>query len=559
MLAILLSLFLLRFATAALELHIHPVSTNDFRTCAILDNREVVCWGRINFNDNAPYRGDSTGEMGDNLPRIDLGATQTDVPLTIVQGLQANCVLFSSQRVKCWGVGTTGASPEYGTLGYEDTQDRFETDPTRMGTNLPFLNLGTGVLVQQIAMEGHHVCALTTDGRVKCWGRNTDGQLGYEDTDHRGYAPGQMGDNLPFVDLGPGVTATRIACGGHHSCALLDSGNLKCWGMNTYGQLGYEDTITRGASPGTMGGNLTTVNLGSGRQAMDVDVTGFYTFNGGRFGYGHTCAVLTDGFLKCWGANQVGELGLEQTSALGIGGQANSMGDNLPTVPLFFEDRVLQVKVSNYLTCALLSNTKTVKCWGDGFGGALGQGDVSSRGGTANTMGTNLPSINLGSGITTQFINVGIHYVCALLETSGNVKCWGRNNQGQLGQEDTEDRGDEANEMGDQLDSIDFGVGRTVYNGPTPAPTPLPTGSPTPPTLPTLEPTPQPTDLPSVSPTTSAPTNSPTTRQPTRAPVPTPAPTQPDRTELYIGLGSGGFALVVISCVLCAYLSPTAI
>ena len=97
---------------------------------------------------------------------------------------------------------------------------------------------------------------------MKCWGGNDRGQLGLGDTDHRGDAPFEMGDNLPFVDLGPGAEAAWLATQENHTCALLVDGRLKCWGANDDGQLGVGDTADRGDEAGEMGDALPAVDLG---------------------------------------------------------------------------------------------------------------------------------------------------------------------------------------------------------------------------------------------------------------------------------------------------------
>jgi alpha-tubulin suppressor-like RCC1 family protein len=112
------------------------------------------------------------------------------------------------------------------------------------------------------SMSGY-ACALLDNKSVKCWGSNYNGQLGLGDTNSRGDAPGEMGDNLPAVDLGTGRTATAIFCTYSHTCALLDNKSVKCWGDNYNGRLGLGDTNHRGDEPGEMGDNLPAVDLGS--------------------------------------------------------------------------------------------------------------------------------------------------------------------------------------------------------------------------------------------------------------------------------------------------------
>jgi cysteine-rich repeat protein len=110
--------------------------------------------------------------------------------------------------------------------------------------------------VKKIRMGGAHVCALLTDNRLKCWGGNDDGELGLGDTNDRGDEPSEMGDYLPAVDIGAGAMVTAIDAAGASSCVLLNGGRMKCWGLNSYGQLGLGDTNNRGDNPGEMGDNL---------------------------------------------------------------------------------------------------------------------------------------------------------------------------------------------------------------------------------------------------------------------------------------------------------------
>ena len=154
-----------------------------------------------------------------------------------------------------------------------------------MGSNLPFVNLGERKRAKSIAAGNQHTCAILNDDSLKCWGSNGDGQLGYGDTDIR-IAP----EATTVVNLGSGKTAKAISTGGSHTCAILNDGSLKCWGNNGNGQLGYEDTTQRNAPETTM-----VVNLGSGKTAKAISAGG-----------GYTCAILNDDSLKCWGSNGFG-------------------------------------------------------------------------------------------------------------------------------------------------------------------------------------------------------------------------------------------------------------
>ena len=102
------------------------------------------------------------------------------------------------------------------------------------------------VEAQRFSLGSTYSCAILYGGVIKCWGVNNHGQLGLGDTAYRGDGPGEMGDALDAVDLGPGRTAKMIDAGNDHTCAVLDDDSVKCWGKNNYAQLGLGDTASRG-------------------------------------------------------------------------------------------------------------------------------------------------------------------------------------------------------------------------------------------------------------------------------------------------------------------------
>ena len=142
-------------------------------------------------------------------------------------------------------------------------------------------------------------------------------------TSPRGDGANEMGDNRSVVDLGTGKTAVAISVGDDHNCALLSDGGVKCWGGNSYGQLGQGDTLTRGLAPGQvdMGDLLPAIALGTGEIVVGI-----------RAGEQHTCALLIQGRMKCWGWGESGRLGLGDTA--NRGDQPNEMGNQLPYTEL---------------------------------------------------------------------------------------------------------------------------------------------------------------------------------------------------------------------------------
>ena len=144
----------------------------------------------------------------------------------------------------------------------------------------------------QLSAGGNHTCALLDTGFMRCWGYNGSGQLGYGN-DVNPWAPG--------TDVATGGKVLQMATGSDHTCALLNNGSIKCWGYNANGQLGYNG-----------GGNLNAPSA----TAMDLSGATAYRVSTGS---NHTCALLSTGAARCWGLNGFGQLGY---------GHTNSIGDN---------------------------------------------------------------------------------------------------------------------------------------------------------------------------------------------------------------------------------------
>ncbi|CAE7707105.1 UVR8 [Symbiodinium sp. CCMP2456] len=315
-----------------------------------------------------------------------------------------------------------------------------------MGDALPTVDLGLKLAVTVVA-GGTHTCAILDDLTVKCWGSNTYGQLGLGDNSARGNQASELGDVLPPVDLGSGNLVIEVAAGYFHTCARLFDNTTKCWGRNDYGQLGVGDTTNRGDATGQMSDELPSVDVGTGRSVLGLAV-----------GDLHTCALLDDASVKCWGSASDGQLGYEST--YGRGHKAEELGDHLPVVDVGTGKSVLQIVAGDSHTCALLDDG-TAKCWGKNGLGNLGLGDNTNRGDAAGQMGDNLPAVDLGSGRSVISLDAGGEHTCALLDNF-ELKCWGYNAYGQLGLGDVSTRGYLSNSMGDNLPSLDLGSGAVI-------------------------------------------------------------------------------------------------
>jgi alpha-tubulin suppressor-like RCC1 family protein len=306
-----------------------------------------------------------------------------------------------------------------------------------MGAKLPPVDLGAGHTAKAVAVGTEHVCAILDDDSVRCWGNGGEGRLGLGDTSHRGDQPGEMGDKLPPVDLGPGHTAKAIAAGAMHSCAILDDDSVRCWGYGAEGQLfNGNPGFDVGDGPGEMGAALSPAPLGTGRTARGI-----------ALGYVHTCILLDNSKVKCLGANNNGRLGFGDTAS-----HQDLIGDDLPPVDLGLD--ALSLAAGANFTCTILSDHSS-KCWGENFDGWLGLGDTNHRGDDQGEMGAKLPVISLGNGLAPTSLFAGAFHTCALFGEE-KLKCWGSNSNGTLGLGDSNPRGDQPGEMGEKLPFVSF-------------------------------------------------------------------------------------------------------
>lgn len=407
---------------------ITKMALGDNFSCALFDNGKVKCWGQgsrgVLGQGNPKPLGASPNELGSALPYIDLGTGFNAV--SIVAGSDHVCALSDAHKLKCWGSNT------FGNLGIGGGNRG--SAPQQMGDNLPYVDLGDGVITE-IASHRSHTCAVFSDGRLKCWGRNGDGQLGLEDNINHGETTAQMGAALPYVNLGDGVKVKHVYTGLFHTCALTTDSKVMCWGSGVDGQTGAENADRIGNAPGSMGNALKPIKLSA--PAVDFCSTIY-----------HNCALLADGTTRCFGfENSAGRLGSGLTSSLG--NQADSMGLNLPTTPLSSGFVTNSISCGGRASCGLLENGG-LKCWGVNDAGGIGLGFRSSIGADRTDMGDNLPYVNLGTQFEVQAVYHGGLHTCVLAK-SGQAKCFGNNASGQLGLGDTVMRGRNPKDMGDQL------------------------------------------------------------------------------------------------------------
>ena len=329
-------------------------------TCALVTGGGVLCWGL-----------NSSGQVGDgtsitrttpvSVTGLDSGAT------AIAAGGGHTCAIVEG-GVKCWG---KNASGQLGDGSFDD----HPAPVTVTGLLTTAIHIATGNV---------HSCAALIDGSVACWGGNPKGQLGRDSFTQSSAAPLTV----------PNVSgAVAVAGGQDHSCALLGTGTIKCWGLNSSAQigLGYLGTDFGYVPP------LPVAGIAGGATAIAI-------------GGNHSCAIVS-GAAYCWGSNDSGEVGNGKRSLQFVPAQVSGLSSD-----------VLAIAAGSLHTCGVASGN-VLKCWGGGKQGQIGTGTAEIQRFPAGVVG-------LGSGAT--MVAAGTSHTCAI-KIGGALACWGANDYGQLG------------------------------------------------------------------------------------------------------------------------------
>ena len=318
--------------------------------CAKMDNSVVKCWGQndrgqLGLGDKDP-RGENGQDMGDSLPALDFGGLEV---LKMVIGRWHACALLDNLKIKCWGSNSQAQLAETAGLGAT-----VGDDPEETVDQLGYVNFGPGVEVIDVAAGYFHNCAILKNTSVACWGY--DGPSGGSGVLGRGPLESYRSPVPQVVDLGE-EHAVHLAAGYYHTCALLNTSRVKCWGVNIYGQLGIGNTDSIGDDAYEMGVNLTSVPLNNVKHVS----AGAY----------HNCAVLQDGSVTCWGRNQYGQSrppGQFNGPDAYIGDVDGEVG---PSPSFLIKDGSGNVNATEVVggelwSCARLQNDN-IYCWGLGL------------------------------------------------------------------------------------------------------------------------------------------------------------------------------------------------
>jgi alpha-tubulin suppressor-like RCC1 family protein len=367
-------------------------------TCAVLDNGAARCWGsggvgQLGYASTSTIGDDETpAAVGD----VAVGSAVRD----ITAGLAHTCAILHTGAVRCWGHGYLGRLGYGNEAGIGDDET-----PASAG------DIQVGAPVRAIDAGESHTCALLTTGDVKCWGAGYIGQLGYGNTK-------SIGDDETPATVSPvnvGGAVVQLVTGAEHTCVLLETGAVRCWGLGRFGRLGYGNELAIGddetpASVEIVRVGAPVVQLAAGAH--------------------HTCALLDTGAVRCWGRGASGQLGYGNTEDIGDDELPAEAGD------VDVGRRVLQISAWGNHTCVLL-DTGAMRCWGLGNDGRLGYGNTSTIGDDETPASAG--DVPIGRPVTA--IAPGGTRTCALL-AGGSVRCWGWG-PGALGYGDTRSIGDD--------------------------------------------------------------------------------------------------------------------
>jgi alpha-tubulin suppressor-like RCC1 family protein len=369
------------------------------RMCARLDTGEVECWGSNSHGELGV--GDFITRSGPSSPVIGLSGA-----VDVVASTRHACARVADGSVYCWGendygqlgTGTRAASaapvaamvPTGATALTSLVERTCAVYPSGDVYCWADVNLGNGtdgwaglpvkatLTASAVAAGNGHSCAIDSSGAVECWGYNSFGQLG-DTTTNNHYTPATATLGSP---------ATRIATGFDHSCAIV-AGKAWCWGSNASGQIG-DGTATDRSTPVQPSGQGSTTTTGIGG------------------GFAFTCMVLSTGAVECWGDNAFGQLGDNTTTAhatpAAVSGLANTTA----------------IATGWYHACAI--DGGALKCWGNNASGQVGDGTYTDR---HAPFTVSLPAAPM-------VVSLGAYHTCAVL-VDHTVWCWGANDLAELG------------------------------------------------------------------------------------------------------------------------------
>lgn len=388
------------------------IAADGNHTCAVHEDGTVSCWG-------GNWRGEIGNGTTDNYSNAPVLVKNITNATSVSAGIGHTCALHDDATISCWGANEIGqlgnGQSGHGKNSAVPVKVQDISDATAIVTgdgriygrscalhqdstiscwgsqNSPVPEKIEGIENAKAVTTGlDHSCALHEGGIISCWGDNDDGQLGNETRD---------GSAMP-VQVKNITEAIAVTAGRSHTCALHQDSTVSCWGNNAVGQLGDGNSGKGEHSP-------VPVKVQGITNAIAVSASvGYYL--------GHTCALLEDNTVSCWGMNGSGQLGTGQSAEGDI--------SSIPTAVRGITDATA-ISTGEEHSCALHEGG-TISCWGDNFGGKLGSFETTDEHSAVPVQ---------VDGITGAIqVTAGEEHSCALHQ-NGTISCWGNMEAGRLG------------------------------------------------------------------------------------------------------------------------------
>ncbi|EQC45660.1 Ig-like domain-containing protein, partial [Bacteriovorax sp. Seq25_V] len=382
------------------------ISLGENHTCVVVDEK-VKCFGdnqysQLGINSGVYLTKGLVGqEMGVALEGVKFGS-DVIVGKKVFAGPRNSCAIDQSDKLYCWG---------------DNSKNQLDTHILTNTAAIEFdsIYLGVGV-AQDVAIGMDHICVLTSQREVKCFGDNSKGQF---------VTPGDS------VDFGMSIPI-KIVAGDYFTCALLLDGSVSCWGANNFGQLGLDNSVTYNEP------------VNAGNVSIPTNVTDIVA------GSSHACALYKDTGFTCWGKNSEGQLGIDPAVRKSVGLKVNDITTYSATKKTFADSRkIVAIYAAGDSSCVIADDNE-LYCFGNNSSGQFGLGHTNSI-----TDFSSVSSTHFGAGTDAYISNeegvylfdIGVNHACGYME-SGKLVCLGRNDYGQLGNGSNSGVGDSASYIG---------------------------------------------------------------------------------------------------------------
>jgi len=401
------------------------VAVGPAHVCAALGDGSIRCWGSNRYGQlGYPDRAIAScqGETPAALGRVKLGDNADGLHVLQVaagsglddgtRDIGHTCALLSNGRLKCWGLASAYGDPmllHAPWLGYESNDSI--ADPAKA------LFVPLAQEVRKISLGNRYTCAILADGRLACWGYHTK-PLGRVSAEDVGGASGEITGLAAISFTGNKSPVRAVSTSEDHACAVLEDGTAWCWGNNTRGQLGTETADNTDSPRAVVFGDI---------KGRPVDI---------HAGYYHTCALLDDNTVACWGCNDSSQLALRtDDDSLKNFGDSCAAGVDRPVLAaqvnaMLKGEVVAQLVAGGSHNCVHITSG-SVYCWG--------ANDLGQLSASTSPIDSASP-IEVVLGEKALQISSSANQTCAVLDT-GDIVCWGQNREGQLGTGECNDEG----------------------------------------------------------------------------------------------------------------------